>query len=53
MSPWGVATVIAIWILLIGSVGVFVWFLAEVIRMARRQGDRDHQRKSRRSSSMD
>lgn len=51
MSAWGVATAIAIWTLLIGSVAVFAWFLAEVIRIARRR--RDRQRRSRRSSSMD
>lgn len=51
MSGWGIATVVAIWTLLIGSVAVFVWFLSEVVRVARR-GHRD-QARSTRSSSRD
>ena len=53
MSAWGVATSVAIWTLLTGSVGVFVWFLAEVIRIARRRAAGDPQRRSSRSSSTD
>lgn len=50
MSGWSIFTAVAVWTLLIGSVAVFAWFLAEVVRIARR--DR-RQRSSRRSSSMD
>lgn len=35
MSGWGIATEIAIRVLLVGSVGVFAWFLVEVARLAR------------------
>ena len=37
MSAWEWATEIAIWTLIIGSLLVFGWFLAEVIRLARRR----------------
>lgn len=37
MSGWAVATGLAVWILILGSVAVFGWFLAEVARLARRR----------------
>lgn len=36
MSGWALATELAIWTLILGSVAVFGWFLAEVARLARR-----------------
>lgn len=36
MNGWAVATDLAIWTLILGSVAVFVWFLAEVLRLGRR-----------------
>jgi phage protein U len=35
MNLWALATDIAIWILIAGSLGIFGWFLVEVIRLAR------------------
>lgn len=37
MSAWALATELAIWTLILGSVTVFGWFLAEVVRLARRR----------------
>ena len=37
MSGWALATDLAIWILIVGSVVVFGWFLLEVARMAARR----------------
>jgi hypothetical protein len=34
MSIWAIATEVAIWTLIVGSVAVFGWFLAEVARLA-------------------
>lgn len=34
---WSIATEVAIWVLIGGSVIVFGWFLAEVVRLARRR----------------
>lgn len=38
MSGWALATDLAIWTLILGSVAVFGWFLAEVARLAGRSG---------------
>jgi hypothetical protein len=35
MSIWAVATEMAIWTLIGGSLAVFAWFLVEVIRLAK------------------
>jgi hypothetical protein len=35
MNVWSVATQLAIWTLIAGSLIVFGWFLVEVIRLAR------------------
>lgn len=35
MNPWALATDVAIWILIGGSLAVFGWFLLEVGRLAR------------------
>lgn len=40
MSGWALATDIAIWTLILGSLAVFGWFLTEVARLARRRGRR-------------
>jgi hypothetical protein len=42
MNLWALATDVAIWILIAGSLGVFGWFLVEVVRLARerRAGER-------------
>ena len=40
MSGWSLATSVAIWTLILGSVSVFAWFLAEVVRLARRRSRR-------------
>ena len=40
MSGWSLATHMAIWILIAGSPVIFIWFLVEVVRLARRK-DRD------------
>lgn len=43
MNGWAVATDLAIWTLILGSVVVFGWFLTEVLRPRRRPGpDDDH-----------
>lgn len=35
MSIWAVATEVAIWTLIGGSLAVFAWFLVEVIRLVK------------------
>lgn len=40
MSGWALATDVAIGVLIGGSIGVFLWFLTEVVRLARRGSDR-------------
>jgi hypothetical protein len=35
MSVWALATDVAIWTLIAGSLAVFGWFLAEVTRLVR------------------
>jgi hypothetical protein len=35
MSIWSIATDVAIWTLIAGSLAVFVWFLTEVVRLSR------------------
>jgi len=35
MNVWALATDVAIWILIGGSLGIFGWFLIEVIRLLR------------------
>jgi hypothetical protein len=35
MSIWSLATDVAIWTLIVGSLAVFGWFLAEVVRLVR------------------
>jgi hypothetical protein len=35
MNPWALATEVAIWTLILGSLGIFGWFLVEVVRLAR------------------
>jgi hypothetical protein len=46
MNLWALATDVAIWILIAGSLAIFGWFLVEVVRLAReRRGkasDRDY-----------
>lgn len=37
MSGWALATDLAIWTLIVGSVVVFGWFLIEVARLAARR----------------
>lgn len=39
MNGWTLATDVAIWTLILGSLAVFGWFLAEVARLARRRKD--------------
>lgn len=41
MSGWQLATDVAVWILIAGSIGVFAWFLVEVVRLGRRGRRRD------------
>jgi hypothetical protein len=36
MSIWAVATELAIWTLIAGSLAVFAWFLVEVIRLVKK-----------------
>lgn len=43
MSGWAIATHVAIWILIGGSLAVFAWFLVEVRRLARRRARRRDQ----------
>jgi hypothetical protein len=52
MSGWAWATHVAIGVLITGSVGVFAWFLLEVLRIAAR-GPADRHSSSSRSSSKD
>jgi hypothetical protein len=40
MSIWALATELAIWTLIAGSLGVFGWFLFEVRRLVREDKDR-------------
>lgn len=35
MNVWALATHVAIWILIAGSLAIFAWFLVEVVRLAR------------------
>lgn len=37
MSGWALATHVAVWVLIVGSLAVFGWFLAEVVRLARKR----------------
>lgn len=37
MTLWALATEAAIWILIVGSLLVFGWFLTEVVRLVRRE----------------
>jgi hypothetical protein len=38
MSTWTLATDLAIWTLIVGSLAVFAWFLVEVLRLVRSEG---------------
>jgi hypothetical protein len=38
MSTWTLATELAIWTLIAGSLAVFAWFLVEVWRLMRSEG---------------
>jgi hypothetical protein len=40
MNRWALATDVAIWILIAGSLGIFGWFLVEVVRLARERSGR-------------
>jgi hypothetical protein len=38
MNGWQLATDVAIWTLILGSMGIFGWFLSEVVRLSRTWG---------------
>lgn len=40
MISWALATELAIWTLIAGSLAVFAWFLVEVARLIRAKTDR-------------
>jgi hypothetical protein len=41
MNLWTLATDVAIWVLIAGSLGVFAWFLVEVVRLVRARLERE------------
>lgn len=47
MSIWSLATELAIWTLIAGSLAVFGWFLVEVVRLAGIGMETDEQREPR------
>lgn len=46
MNLWALATDVAIWILIAGSLGIFGWFLVEVVRLARARLARERRGKT-------
>jgi hypothetical protein len=42
MNVWALATHVAIWILIAGSLAIFTWFLVEVMRLAQERLAREH-----------